>query len=240
MSYVVLDIETVPDPELWSIEKANPRSRKKPEDQMPPLYACKVIVAGVALFDEAINLVGLSTVADASEAQLIASVSTWLAQLPDATLVTFNGRTFDLPLLSLRALRHGLGQDFNTSEHRKRYAEGRHIDLFDVLTEYGYLGKTGYNLDALTTLIGLGGKNGIDGSMVAGLYAKGEIEKIKGYCACDLARQAFLLFRYLLLRGRMSRENYKVVSTNLFNKCVELGLTGVTFAADKKRLLLEE
>jgi predicted PolB exonuclease-like 3'-5' exonuclease len=234
-----MDIETVPDPELWSVEKANPRSRKKPEDQMPPLYACKVIVIGVALFDDTLNLVGLSVLADPNEAGLIQSMSQWLAS-QDAALVTFNGRTFDLPLLALRALRHGVAQDFNTQEHRKRYTEARHIDLFDVLTEYGYLGKTGYNLDALTQVIGLAGKNGIDGSMVAGLYAKGEIEKIKGYCGCDLARQAFLFFRYLLMRGRISREQYQAAAKNLFTRCTDLGLTGVTFAADQKRLLLTE
>jgi predicted PolB exonuclease-like 3'-5' exonuclease len=237
MSYIVLDIETVPDPELWSIEKANPRSKKKPEDQMPPLYACKVVVIGLAMFDDALELAGMSASAG-DEPQLIQSVSQWLA-VQDATLVTFNGRTFDLPLMALRALRHGLSQDFNTSDHRRRYSDERHLDLFDVLTEYGYLGKTGYNLDALTTVIGLGGKNGIDGSMVAGLYAKGEIDKIRGYCSCDLARQAFLLFRYLLMRGRISLEKYQHAAKALFAKCTEMGLTGVTFAADTKRLLLE-
>lgn len=236
MPFIVFDIETVPDDALWKPAPPKPRARKK--DDFAPLYAHRPIVIGFGIFDDALNCGYIGVTAGDDEVKLISDFTGWLAG-QDATIVTFNGRGFDVPVLGLRALRHGIPQLFNTVGHRKRYTEDKHLDLFDALTEYGALGRGGFSLDVLTQVIGLGGKNGMDGSMVAGMYARGEIEKIKGYCACDVGRTAFLLFRYLLMRGRIGIDQYRAAAAGLFAKCVEMGLTGVTFAADQKRLLLE-
>lgn len=235
MSYLVFDIETVPDSNLWKPEPPKPRARKK--DEFPPLYAHRPIVIGFALFDDDLKLQHLDAVASDDEAKLISDFTNWLAQMP-ATLVTFNGRGFDVPVLGLRAMRLGLSQLYNTAAHRKRYSEEHHLDLMEVLTEFGSLGRSGYSLDALTRVIGLGGKNGVDGSMVAGMYAQGQIEKIRGYCICDVGRQSFLMLRYLLLRGRITIEQYREAATALWQVCVDRQLGGITFAADTKTLLL--
>jgi predicted PolB exonuclease-like 3'-5' exonuclease len=232
-----MDIETVPDTALWKPEPPKPRARKK--DDFPPLYAHRPIVIGFGYIDDALNTMHIGIMAGDDEVKLISEFTGWLST-QDATLVTFNGRGFDVPVLGLRALRHGIPQHFNTQAHRKRYTEESHLDLFDALTEYGALGRGDFSLDILSQVIGLGGKNGIDGSMVAGLYAKGEVAKIQGYCACDVGRTSFLLFRYLLMRGRITIEQYRAAAAGLFAKCVEMKLEGVTFAADQKRLLLTE
>ena len=58
--------------------------------------------------------------------------------------VTFNGRTFDLPLMELSAFRYGLSVPgwFNVEsksweQNRSRYNLDAHFDLHDVLTNFG-------------------------------------------------------------------------------------------------------
>ena len=71
-------------------------------------------------------------------------------------------------------------------------------------------------------MIGLGGKGDMDGSQVAAVYKqKGGVEKISAYCAQDCLRSAFLLARYLLMRGRISIEQYRVAARGLYDYCVK-------------------
>ena len=60
------------------------------------------------------------------------------------TWVTFNGRTFDLPLMEHAAFRFGIAVPkwFNLEhrayeQNRNRYNLSAHIDLQEVLTNYG-------------------------------------------------------------------------------------------------------
>src|SRR5205807_4575983 len=56
------------------------------------------------------------------------------------TLVSFNGRRFDLPVLELAALRYGISAPQYFSESgsaRSRHSSERHFYLVDFLTNYG-------------------------------------------------------------------------------------------------------
>jgi hypothetical protein len=238
MGYLVFDIETVPDPALWKPTPPKTSRSKKMEDQFAPLHAHRPICIGFAVLNDNLAVESFGCGQSDDEAGLIKNFSDWLASVPH-TLVTFNGRRFDVPVLALRALRHGLPQQFNTVAHRKRYDEENHLDLFAALTDYGSLDRGGFSLDSLSQVIGLPGKGEDNGAAVAGLYAKGEHAKINGYCRQDVARTAFLLFRYLLMRGRIDVDQYRTAASALFEKCVEEKLMGLTFGCDKQRLLLQ-
>jgi predicted PolB exonuclease-like 3'-5' exonuclease len=145
-----------------------------------------------------------------------------------------------VPVLALRALRHGLSQRFYGPAHRRRYDEENHLDLMAALTEYGMLGRTGFSLSMMSSLIGLPGKApDEDGSKVAGMYEKGEHAKIQLYAQSDVVRTTFLLYRYLLLRGRIELDMYRRAAFVLLELCKERKLTNVLFGCDAKRLLLE-
>lgn len=239
MSYLIFDIETVPDESLWTSNPVTKAGKKRVKEEFAPLYAHRPIVIGYAIVDDGLNMVHLGFTAGDDEPKLIGDFTEWLAQ-QTATLVTFNGRGFDVPVLALRALRHGLGQRFYTPAHRRRYDEENHLDLMNALTEGGTLGRAGFSLSMMSTLIGLPGKGADeDGSKVHSMYQKGEHEKIQLYAQSDVVRTAFLLYRYLLMRGRITLPDYRRAALALLELCKERKLSNVLFGCDAKRLLLE-
>ena len=123
-------------------------------------------------------------------------------------LVSFNGRSFDLPVLELQALKYGcrIPRYFN-GKARYRFSDEGHYDLYDFLTNYGvHRLRGGFN--ALAKLIGLPGKTGIDGSMVQQLWEDGRLDDIHRYCRSDVIQTYFLFLRVELMRGRITQQQY--------------------------------
>ncbi len=127
------------------------------------------------------------------------------------TLVSFNGRNFDLPVLELQALRYGCqgARYFNEKYgHRYRYSQEGHYDLLDFLSNAGaYRIRGGFNL--LARLIGLPGKTQIDGSMIQGLWEAGQLATVHAYCRQDVIQTYFLFLRIELMRGRLTPHAYQ-------------------------------
>ena len=134
----------------------------------------------------------------------------WRLAQDGHTLVTFNGRAFDLPVLELAALRYGVQAPKHFNEKygaRFRYSEEGHYDLCDVLSNAGAARLTG-GLNALMGMLGYVGKDGVDGSMVQDLWEQGKHEIIHAYCRRDVICTYALFIRLELIHGRMAREQY--------------------------------
>ena len=125
------------------------------------------------------------------------------------TLVSFNGRGFDLPVLELAALRHGCRIPRYFKEgFRYRYSDEAHYDLYDFMTNTGmYSVRGGFHL--LANLIGLPGKGDVDGADVQGLWEAGRLVEIEAYCRRDVVQSYFLFLRMELLRGRITTAHYE-------------------------------
>ena len=128
------------------------------------------------------------------------------------TLVTFNGRSFDLPLLELAAFRYGIGVPgwFDSSarayeQPRNRYKLSAHIDLQELLTNFGASRLAG-GLDLLASLLGKPGKMDVEGHMVQDLYQAGELARVQGYCRCDVLDTYFVFLRTRVMLGRLPLE----------------------------------
>lgn len=131
------------------------------------------------------------------------------------TLVTFNGRGFDLPVLETRALKYGLSlaRYFGTgltkySYRGSRYSDSYHMDLCDFLSNFGAVYRRG-SLDLLAKLIGLPGKYTIAGEDVEYLYRQGRQKEINQYCITDVLQTYLLLLRVELLRGKLDASCYE-------------------------------
>jgi DNA polymerase elongation subunit (family B) len=115
------------------------------------------------------------------------------------SIVTFNGRGFDVPFLYLRSAL------MNIPISRKdwlgyRYQTEPHCDLAEQLTFYGVSGKDGaarrFNLDFYCKAFGIPSPKaeGVSGADVNALLAAGEYRTIAEYCLRDV-RATVLLFR---------------------------------------------
>jgi uncharacterized protein YprB with RNaseH-like and TPR domain len=101
------------------------------------------------------------------------------------TVITFNGRAFDVPFLLLRSAKYFVRPTKNLLGYR--YEFQKHCDLLDQLTFYGAMRK--FNLDFYAKFFGIKSskEDGIDGSMVSELYQTGRYLEIARYCGRDLA-----------------------------------------------------
>ena len=134
------------------------------------------------------------------------------------TLVTFNGRGYDVPVLELAAFRFGLSVpawfnvDSKTYEQsRNRYNIDAHLDLQDLLTNFGAYRMSG-GLNLLANLIFKPGKSGIDGSQVQNLYFDGHADQINDYCRCDVLDTYFVFLRTRVLLGRLTLHDEEVLT----------------------------
>jgi 3'-5' exonuclease len=217
--YLVLDIETVPDAQRWAAPDPTVASNAS---AFPPNWAHRVVTIGYAWLDHGYRLKRFDVVAsdgetaDARERGLLVELAT-LIERTRPTLVTYNGRSFDLPVIALRSLCHGVPMRWYYRERnvRARYSDDGHLDLCDWLADHGAT-RAG-SLDALAHLIGLPGKVGVDGSQVAGLYQAGQLDAIESYCLSDVAQTALLLVRFRLLQGELSPDRYRTVATALLD-----------------------
>jgi predicted PolB exonuclease-like 3'-5' exonuclease len=233
--YLVIDIETVPDPALYS----PPVPVEGEERPFPPLYAHRPIVLGVLWLDEAYGFRRLGVIGeDKDELTMLTDFSSF-ADRERPHLVTYNGRCFDLPVLMLRCLRHGvpLRFFFQDRDYRYRFSDAGHIDLYDLLSEHG-AARVG-SLDSLAHVIGLPGKVGVDGSQVEGLYNAGQLPLIRNYCLTDVAQTAFLFLRYRLLQGQLDLTAYRRAAGGLYEALLADGrVNAVLERIDRARLLL--
>ncbi len=126
-----------------------------------------------------------------------------------ARLVDFNGRGFDLPLLSLSAFRYGTSApayfaDPDRFGFRYRFTS-KHIDLLEWLTEYGAYRLAG-GLNLLAKVLGKPGKMETSGDQVDALYRDGKIQEINDYCLHDVLDTYFVFLRTRVMTGELTLE----------------------------------
>ena len=124
--------------------------------------------------------------------------------------VTFNGRSFDIPLMELAAFRYGIslpkwfrGEGYKSL--RNRYNTAAHLDLQDVLTNFGAARCNG-GLNLVAQILGKPGKLDTRGDQVQQMYDEGEMGAISDYCRCDVLDTYFVFLRTQVLMGKATIE----------------------------------
>jgi predicted PolB exonuclease-like 3'-5' exonuclease len=124
------------------------------------------------------------------------------------TWVTFNGRSFDMPLMELAAFRYGITVPdwFSAAKrYRNRYNTDAHLDLHELLTNFNATWFRG-GLNLAANLLGKPGKMAVQGYMVQDLYEQGAVQRINDYCCCDVLDTYFVFLRAKLLMGQLDRD----------------------------------
>jgi hypothetical protein len=133
------------------------------------------------------------------------------------TLVTWNGRGFDLPVMSMRSLKLGVpwGWYYTSKGMRYRYGAEGHLDLMDFLGDFG--AAKNMKLSDVARLIGLPGKTDMTGASVAGMYEEGRKDsalaesmkvRVRRYCLQDTLQTALIFLRTRFHLGKIDAKGY--------------------------------
>ena len=252
MRFRVLDIETIPDLSVWTpgedqhrlvpgfpVEGTEGRVHEAcviRTEPFPPPHACRVVAISTVdicmdfekspryRFEAAETRCswGLDPLSvRAIEKGLLEDFSGSMAG-GEITIVTWNGRSFDLPVLSMRSLKLGVpfGWYYKDRGMRYRYSEEGHLDLMDFLGDYG--ASRNAKLGDVARLIGLPGKVGeVSGAGVHDIYKStvdetdlDVVRKKQGsvarYCLQDTIQTALIFLRSRFHLGKIDRNEYNL------------------------------
>lgn len=260
-----MDIEAIRDERVWSPPTPPPRGTVRNvagdvigsvegplREFFPPPYAWRPICIGCVLISvdkgkpAVVERIGVIDVPkegdpDSWEVALLNKFADALSKYQEPEIVTWNGRHFDLPVLLLRSMRHGVQHPwyYRSKEARYRYSEDRHCDLADHMSDHGAADRLA--LDGIAKTIGLPGKFGdIDGAGVEAAFAGGRHTDIAGYCLSDAVQLAFAFLRWQLLKGAISLASYRSSATQFLSLCSSNAALAGEFMnrVDRKTLLL--
>ncbi len=234
-SYLIVDIETILDPEL-------PIAESSEVERLPSAPHHKVVVIGALQLGREYECKKLGIVGrdSTNEAEILSDFAKILDE-HQPTLVTYNGRGFDLPVIAMRCLRHGIPfrHYYQNRDVRYRFSPDGHLDVMDFIADYGATKSS--RLDIVAKLCGMPGKVGVDGKDVGPLVHAGRIAEVRNYCLCDVIQTAAVFLRVQLLRGELLREAYLTAMTGLIQLARSDERTApVAAALSEERLLLGE
>lgn len=214
---VVWDLETVPDLEaaariLGTVGQAEPEVRAALGEGFPKLVLHRIACIGALVAVRspsgwAISALGAPHVGDRPERDLIRDFAARIERLRPQ-LVTFNGNSFDLPVLRYRALVNRVPvSGLYVRPYFNRYTEDA-VDLCDVLASFQPSARV--KLDELAKAMGFEGKpGGVDGSKVEEMIALGRIADVAAYCESDVLNTYRIWLTYEMTRGALDPSQYE-------------------------------
>jgi predicted PolB exonuclease-like 3'-5' exonuclease len=163
----------------------------------------------------AVDALGAPHIGERPEKLLISSFVDRIAKL-SPQLITFNGSSFDLPVLRYRAMVHGVAAPgLAARPYFNRYTEDA-LDLCDALSSFSSQAKA--TLHEMCRVMGLPGKpDGMSGAEVEKYYRDGHIQQIAEYCLSDVVNTYSIWLRYELFRGHLSDADFQASEINLAN-----------------------
>ncbi|RDU67621.1 3'-5' exonuclease [Helicobacter didelphidarum] len=231
----IFDIESVPDVELLReiynysgsdfevCKQAFNAQKEISGSEFLPLCFHKIVSLGSVAADDYGNFIkvghfGRNASIQEREKIVLDEFSAFLNK-HNPRLVSFNGRGFDMPLIGIRALKYNTNlygyyevenQKFGKTKwenYRQRYSERFHLDLYDVLGNYGV--ARSLSLDILCKMSGIMGKYEVDGSQVFELiFQKNDLERVDYYCQSDVLNTYWLFLKFELTKGMLNLDDY--------------------------------
>lgn len=229
----VFDAETIPDFDLMRrilnepeideeqlLLRASDELSRNQSGFLPPMY--HRLISWVGLWIENSGQPAQKTSWNGEDEkeglqQLFSTLSTY----KDFGLIHHNGRGFDLPLLSYRAMKHGIQIPMRLNSHDIRYRFSKaNLDLMDEFSNYG---ASSYpKLKHLGYLIDLPFKQTAEGNEVLEMYQRGELERIEHYCYEDVMATYIIWLRLRFTCGEIQEELYENLNSRAVAKLREI------------------
>jgi 3'-5' exonuclease len=222
---IVWDLETVPDLRGFAaanglVGKTDDEVREAFGDKFPKhIYHSIVCIGGLVAHAAGdhwiVDALGAPHVGERTEKQLITAFVGRIADL-NPQLVTFNGNSFDLPVLRYRAMINAVpAPGLAARSYFNRYTEDA-LDLCDALSSFNSGARA--TLNEISKIMGMPGKpDGIDGGQVDKYFREGKVNEIAEYCASDVLNTYRVWLRYELFRGRLTEAAHRSSELNLID-----------------------
>ena len=161
---------------------------------------------------------------DSNEKELVKGFFNYISE-KKPRLVSFNGRTFDMPVLKYRAMVHGIQAEYfhkagdKWNSYNQRYSSDWHCDLLESLSDFGASARV--KMNEVCAALNLPGKIGVDGSQVMSLYDSEKLQEIRDYCETDVINTYLIYLRFMHHQGRVTTESHNKSIEKLLLKCEE-------------------
>ncbi len=195
--YFVFDIESIPDvPFLRELMELPPQDEQELLERaaeefgrgksgfLPPMYHQMVSWVGlwITVSGEPRQKVAWS---GTDEREGLMMLIDTLRTYKDFGVIHHNGKGFDLPLITYRAMKHGLQLPPRLNAHDIRYRFSKHnLDLMDEFSNFG--ASSFPKLKHIGALIGIPVKVTGEGNEVLEMFRNGQLDRIEHYCYEDV------------------------------------------------------
>ncbi|HET6527296.1 MAG TPA: hypothetical protein VFG39_00950 [Balneolaceae bacterium] len=231
--FFVFDVETIPDFEFARLVVKNPVE----DDDEFLLQACEELAPGKSTFlppmyHQMISWVGLWIENNGmprkkvgwhgkDEKEGLKVLFDALGTYKDFGVIHHNGRGFDLPLLTYRAMKHGLQlpRRLNHREIKYRYSD-HNVDLLDEFSNYG--ASSWPKLKHLGHLINIPFKQTGEGSEVLEMFRRGDLAQIEHYCHEDVMATYIVWLHLKYTVGDITKELFENLNERALSKLKEI------------------
>jgi predicted PolB exonuclease-like 3'-5' exonuclease len=231
--YFVFDLESVPDFELIRrvvedasdeddilLGQAEEQIARNKSGFLPPMFHRLVSWVGLWIDNNGEPRQKLSWSGE-DEVEGLKEIINALQTFKDFGLIHHNGRGFDIPLLTYRAMKNNLQLPLRMANYEIRYRYSKsNIDLVDEFSNYG--ASSWPKLKHLGLLIGVPFKQTGEGNEVLSMFRKGELKKIEHYCYEDVMATYLIWLHLKFTVGDIQPEPFENLRSRALEKLKEI------------------
>ncbi|WP_138429242.1 ribonuclease H-like domain-containing protein [Fodinibius saliphilus] len=231
--FFVFDVETIPDFEFVRnviedpekddddlLIQASEKLARNSSGFLPPMYHHMISWVGLWIENNGApkKKVGWH---GTDEKEGLIKLFDALSTYKDFGLVHHNGRGFDLPLLTYRALKHGLQMPkrLNHYDIKYRYSNDN-VDLLDEFSNYG--ASSWPKLKHLGYLIDIPFKQTGEGNEVLKMFREDKLAEIEHYCYEDVMATYVVWLHLKYTVGDISKELFDNLNERAMSKLNEI------------------
>lgn len=231
--FFVFDVETIPDFDFLRTVLADPDSdedtlldiaseqlTRNNSGFLPPMYHRMISWVGLWVENDGkpVQKVGWN---GNDEKEGISELFNTLLTYKDFGLIHHNGRGFDLPLITYRAMKHNMQMPHRLNHYDIRYRFSKvNIDLMDEFSNYG---ASSYpKLKHLGYLINVPFKQTAEGNEVLAMYREDKLDEIEHYCYEDVMATYIVWLRMKFTVGDISEDIFTNLNDRAMNKLNEI------------------
>lgn len=231
--FFIFDVETIPDFEFIRrvlnnydadedelLEIASEELTRNNSGFLPPMYHRMVSWVGLWIENNGAPRQKVAWHGE-NEKEGLEKLFIALNTYKDFGLIHHNGKGFDIPLITYRAMKHELQMPLRMNDYEIRYRYSKHnIDLMDEFSNYG--ASSFPKLKHLGYLIDVPFKQTGEGNEVLAMYRESKLEEIEHYCYEDVMATYVVWLHQKYTVGDIPQDSFQNLKERAMKKLGEI------------------